>query len=359
MFYFVLRYRQTHKGNGQVQIRTAVLLIIIGFAIGFLSTASYGQMDARPRVIVSTDIGGSDPDDFQSMVHYLMYADRFDTEGLISSPPGAGRKEHIFEVINEYEKDYPNMVSHSSKFPLPDTLRTLAKQGAEEPAPSVGYSNATEGSDWIIRCADSSDSRPLWILVWGSITDVAQAVHDAPRIKDKIRVYFIGSWNTSQDPNARKYLYDNHADLWWIESNSTFRGMYVGGEQGDDLGNVSFVEQHVRHHGALGDYFYGKKADIKMGDTPSVLYLLNGNPDQPTDPHWGGMFRAADHGDQYWTDCTDEQYREKNYDGARTVNMWRENYLRDWQTRMDWAKSPADGKGCICPLAGCMKRISE
>lgn len=31
----------------------------------------------RYRVIVSTDIGGSDPDDFQSMVHYLLYADLF------------------------------------------------------------------------------------------------------------------------------------------------------------------------------------------------------------------------------------------------------------------------------------------
>ena len=29
----------------------------------------------RPRVIVSTDIGGTDPDDFQSMVHLLVYAD--------------------------------------------------------------------------------------------------------------------------------------------------------------------------------------------------------------------------------------------------------------------------------------------
>ena len=37
----------------------------------------------RYRVIVTTDIGGSDPDDFQSMAHYLLYADMFDTEGLI------------------------------------------------------------------------------------------------------------------------------------------------------------------------------------------------------------------------------------------------------------------------------------
>lgn len=42
----------------------------------------------RYRVIVSTDIGGSDPDDYQSIVHYLLYSDIFDTEGLLSSPWG-------------------------------------------------------------------------------------------------------------------------------------------------------------------------------------------------------------------------------------------------------------------------------
>ena len=36
----------------------------------------------RPRVLVSTDIGGTDPDDFQSMVHLLLYADVLDLEGL-------------------------------------------------------------------------------------------------------------------------------------------------------------------------------------------------------------------------------------------------------------------------------------
>jgi hypothetical protein len=40
----------------------------------------------RHRVLVSTDIGGTDPDDFQSLVHLLVYADGFDLEGLVSSP---------------------------------------------------------------------------------------------------------------------------------------------------------------------------------------------------------------------------------------------------------------------------------
>lgn len=37
----------------------------------------------RYRVFVSTDIGGTDPDDFQSMVHLLVYADVFDLESTV------------------------------------------------------------------------------------------------------------------------------------------------------------------------------------------------------------------------------------------------------------------------------------
>jgi len=293
-----------------------------------------------PRVIVSTDIGGNDPDDDQSMVHYFVYADMFDTEGLISSPPYAGRKSDILEVIDEYVTDYNNLNSHSD-FPTPQSLRDVTKQGATGTAPSAGYSSATEGSNWIISRANVADPRPLWILVWGSITDVAQAVHDDPGIKSKIRVYSIGSWNTDQCPYSRDYLYNNHSDMWWIENDSTFRGMYTGGYQSGDYGNSTFVSAHVRYHGALGDYYYSMKPDIKMGDTPSVLYLLNGNPDTPTTSHWGGMFRLESvHTPPIWTDRLEPEYAEGSYDGAKTVNVHRVDYLDDWEIRMDWADAP-------------------
>jgi hypothetical protein len=61
--------------------------------------------EQRPRVIVSTDIGGTDPDDFQCIVHFLVDADMFDVEGLIASPYGAGRREHVLEIIDRYAAD--------------------------------------------------------------------------------------------------------------------------------------------------------------------------------------------------------------------------------------------------------------
>lgn len=288
----------------------------------------------RLRMIVSSDIGGSDPDDHQSLIHVLMYADLFDVEGLVSSPPQAGRVAHILEVIDVYEKDYPRLSRNSATYPTPDALRRVARQGAVDPAPEAGYSDATEGSSWIIERARAKDERPLYVLVWGAITDVAQAVHDAPEIKTKLRVYSIGSWNTAQDRHARQYLFDHHTDLWWIESDSSFRGMYVGGNQEGDLSNQTFLSTHVAGHGALGDFLVGKLNAIKMGDTPSFLYLLAGNPDDPTSDHWGGRFVGNGHGPHYWTDDPDPSLVEGRYPGAKTVNRWREQFLRDWQKRM-------------------------
>lgn len=64
------------------------------------------ETNTRPRVLISTDIGGDDEDDFQSMVHYLVHADLFETEGLVSSPPSAGRAANIIECLDACEADY-------------------------------------------------------------------------------------------------------------------------------------------------------------------------------------------------------------------------------------------------------------
>lgn len=285
-------------------------------------------------MIVSTDIGGSDPDDYQSMVHFLLYADRFEIEGLISSPPHEGRKKHIEEVLDAYAKDYPQL-SQYGDFPTAEELRQVTKQGAVDSLATAKPTELSKGAQWIIQKA-KEDEKPLYVLVWGSITDIAQAVHADPSIKKKLRVYSIGSWNTRLDPNSRDYLYQNHPDLWWIENNTTFRGMYMGGLQGGDYENTAFVEKHVKGHGALGELFWEKKKDIKMGDTPSVLYMLSGNPADPTDESWGGTFVKTAHGPQYWTDNPKPELVENERPGAKTVNRHRKAYLDDWAKRMDW-----------------------
>lgn len=294
------------------------------------------QESARPKVIISTDIGGNDPDDYQSMVHLLVYADRFDIAGIISSPPFAGRKSNIEEVLHAYAADSKKLKRHAEGFPDPQSLFEVTKQGAVHPQKDSTPDTLSEGAQWIIHQARAAGKEPLYILVWGSITDVAQAVHHAPGIKENIRVYSIGSWNTGQDPKSRDLLFNHHPDLWWIENNTTFRGMYMGGFQEGGYSNTTFVENHVKDHGELGNLFWQKKESIKMGDTPSVLYLLHGDPDKPESGSWGGAFVKTGHGDSYWTDNPADSLMENKRPGARTVNRFRQHYLDDWARRMNW-----------------------
>ena len=254
------------------------------------NSASANESPGKPRVIISSDIGGTDPDDFQSMIHYLMYADKFQTEGLISSPYGPGRKSHILKMIDLYEKDYKLLKAHSD-FPSPDQLRQVTKQGAIDGAPLRGWSQPSEGSDWIITCARRGGKQPLWVLVWGGLEDLAQALHDAPDIRDKIHVYFIGGPNKKWTVQAYHYIVTNFPDLWMIESNSTYRGWTLDGNKETGFDNKTFYDTCIRGHGALGNDFgnyYGGM--IKMGDSPSVGYLLSGNFEKPEQPGWGGSY---------------------------------------------------------------------
>lgn len=248
----------------------------------------------RPRVVVSTDVGGTDPDDSQSLVHLLLYADVLDIEGLVSSPWGPGRKEHILEVLDHYAADHPRLATHSARYPSPDALRQVTKQGAVDAALGRGVGRPTEGSEWIVRCARRDDPRPLWVLVWGTIDDLAQALHDDPSIAPRLRVYFIAGPNKKWGLAAYEYVLEHHPDLWIVESNDTYRGWFTGGDQQGDLGNEAFVSRHARGAGALGDFFAGLLGGrIKMGDTPSVAHLLRGTPEDPAQPGWGGRYVRA------------------------------------------------------------------
>jgi hypothetical protein len=126
----------------------------------------------------------------------------------------------------------------------------------------------TEGSEWIVRCGRRADSRPLHVLVWGGIEDLAQALHDAPDILPRRRVYFIGGPNKMWSVDAYNYVEQSHPQLWMVEPNATYRGWFTGGKQSGDLGTAAFVAAHLAGRGALGDYFATHlRGVIKMGDT--------------------------------------------------------------------------------------------
>lgn len=289
---------------------TKTLLSII------LSVLCIGIVEAQnttreyPRILISSDIGGTDPDDNQSMVHLLMYSDMFDIEGLVSSPSfGKGSKEEILRMIDLYEEDYKQLSVTYPRLLSPFYLRSIAKQGRRDEMPLCGYGEPTEGSEWIIKCARRDDPRPLWVLVWGCLEDVAQALHDAPDIAKKIRINWIGGPNKKWGSNSYNYVVTHFPDLWMIEDNSTYRG-FIGSEKDTTYYQSPFWQNCMKGHGVMAEeYQKWYKGNSKMGDTPTLLYLMGpgnlstgqckGDADNPDTPHWGGQFEKINQSPKY------------------------------------------------------------
>lgn len=261
----------------------------------------FAQKTPKPRIIISTDIGGTDPDDNQSMIHLMMYSDLFQIEGLISSPFGKGRKKDLLGMIDLYEKDFPKLKKHNSKLATPDALRAVCKQGEIESAPYSGIRKSSEGSDWIIKCAKKKSNQPLWVLVWGGLEDLAQALHDAPEIESNIKVFWIGGPNKKWSINAYSYIVQNHPNLWTIESNATYRGWFMEDENAPaNMHDAAYYENFIRGRGVMGaDFINYYKGHIKMGDTPSLAYLMNGNPNNPSGESWGGKYTTISHSSRH------------------------------------------------------------
>jgi len=270
---------------------------LLKIIVSSVMTASFSQANAqspvpaKPRVLISTDIGGTDPDDNQSMAHLLMYTDKLDLEGIVSSPSfGNGSADEIRRMISIYEKDYPVLRRHCPELMSPRKLRRITKQGHRGLFPLCGFAKPTEGSKWIVRQARQKSDRPLWVLVWGSLEDVAQALHDAPDIAKRIRVYYIGGPNKKWGVNSYAYIAANFPDLWIIENNASYRGIITNSKDTSRFG-TGFYDYALKGAGNIGaDFINYYKGIVKMGDSPSLLYMLDGDPNNPTRDSWGGSF---------------------------------------------------------------------
>jgi hypothetical protein len=271
--------------------------IFFFFILCSFAVSAQKPVPVKPRVLISTDIGGTDPDDNQSMIHLLMYNDKFSIEGLVSSPSyGKGNKKEILRMIDLYAKDLYKLQKHQKGFATPDYLRSVTKQGRQGAAPFAGYTNATEGSGWIIKCARKKSSQPLWVLVWGGLDDVAQALHDAPDIRNKIKVYWIGGPNKKWSANSYAYIVKNFPGLWFIEVNSSYYGFFSNKGMPDSVKTTAYYDKYISGAGCMGKdfkHYYG--GNVKMGDTPSLLYLMDGDPNNPLKESWGGSFQKFNH----------------------------------------------------------------
>jgi hypothetical protein len=314
----------------------------------------------KARLIVLTDIsslqsGYKEPDDTQSLIRLLLYSNHFNIEGLIATYSdgwkGTVKTEYLEEIVKQYGKVRSNLLEHSTEYPEEEQLLQCIKAGSPYCGlDRIGEGMDTQGSDWIIHTVDKPDPRPIWLIVWGGPTDLAQALWrvkserseaEFKAFSSKIRVYAILDQYDSSGP----WIRENCQDVFYITNYMAFRGMYRDGDQ--NLVSSEWVNHHIiKDHGPLGlsypDYDggdpWGKVTGIKEGDTPSLLYLIPNGLSSPEHPNWGSWGGRFEGEENRYFDAKDEVKGEISEKAA--VYRWRGEYQRSFQARMDWCAKP-------------------
>ena len=303
---------------------------------------------SNTRLIVTTDIGGSDPDDIQSLVHLMVMLNDVDLEGIISQhawvPYGTGADSIINGVIDAYEDVLPNLIVHDKRYPDANVIREMVKTGQPQAAMAcVGEGKDSEGSEWIIKAVDKNDARPLWIAAWSGMNTLAQALwkvshtrspKDVDKFISKLRVYDI----LGQD-DAGAWIAKNYPKLIYIRNKSVY-----GWPKNDE-----WYRKHVQEVGPLGKV-YASRIWATEGDSPSFLYCINNGlncPEHIDYGGWGGRFsciRKENIESMDWVkknNLDEMQYAPylmygASEEGGRAINIWTDDIHNDFMARMAW-----------------------
>ena len=209
------------------------------------------------RTIITQD---AEVDDQNSLRHFLFYANEVDLQGIVQTSskfhwigvPGAVKPEKttkddfeggevsgpfdqpyrwpgtdwMFRVIDDYEKDYKNLVKHADGYPTPDYLRSITKIG------NIGYEGEmeapSEGSELIRKTILDDDERTLYLQVWGGTNTIARALMDIQKeyegkpgwqeLHEKITKKVVITACGEQDPAYRSYVAEQWPGILFVKT---------------------------------------------------------------------------------------------------------------------------------------------
>ena len=362
-------------------MRKFVLVLMAVIGVNALQAA---ENDLKPRLVVCTDIAPADvePDDMESMVRLMAYADMFEIEALITSvgwncdPYPAEWAEYLQRVIEAYRKDVPKLMRRSGQqefmpledenkqqyigyWPSADYVKSRAVMGSIHGGiKAIGADNDSPGSELLIRLADEDDTRPIYVAAWGGANTLAQAIwrvkqtRSAEELKKfvrKFRIYTI----TDQDMQYSMRMNRSYSSHMWLRKEFADDLQFVWDEgtwqEQCELGKRHW-QQHkdnIQGRGALGGEYPTYKWGVE-GDTPSFLYVMPNGLNNPEDPHqcgWAGYHERGMCADSLTTAWTSWQEPVRSISVGYKQRFYPDE-LNDFMARMQWA---AEGKGNLNP----------
>ncbi|TWT87191.1 hypothetical protein Mal64_27290 [Pseudobythopirellula maris] len=291
-------------------IRQAVTLCLAAalFATPFGNTAAAeqqgGEPSPKPRVIVTSD---GEIDDECSMVRFLLYANEWDIEGIVTSSSQYHWQGHswagddwIDPYLDAYAEVQPNLAKHDSRFPTAEFLRARTFLGNVKSEGDMD--EPTPGSQHIVKVLlDDTDDRPIWLQGWGGPNTIARALKTIEEehpgkmatVAAKLRFFFIWEQDTTyQDyirPHWGKYNIPTIISDQFIAVAYHWDKIIPPAER--EFFRGEWMNKYIlKDHGPLCSLYkaHSDGAFRSEGDSPAFLHTIPTGLRNMESPGWGG-----------------------------------------------------------------------
>lgn len=311
-------------------MKKIILLAFCSLLWGITSLFAQSKVQL-PRTIVTTD---GEIDDVDSFIRMLLYSNEYQLEGLIYSSSmwhykGDGKGtlftsememtkkmygpktdlrwpgvRWIQDLVQAYEKVYPNLSLHAKNFPSPQHLNSIIKVG------NIDFEGdmreATEGSDWIKNKLLDKNPAPIYLQAWGGANTIARALKsieeqfssypDWVAIKEAISHKAIIYTIMDQDATYKNYIGKSWPKIRVFYNSFQFACLaypwkrYIAPAVQPYFEGDFMAKNIILNHGALTKMYYSYGDGQKQ---PGDDEHIHGDPTRLTNAQWGS-FKAYD-----------------------------------------------------------------
>lgn len=326
-------------------IKIKTILTAFCCSIFSMTIVANNVSNTKTRVIVTSD---GEIDDECSMVRFLLYANEWDIEGIITSSSQYHWQGHkwagdnwIDPYLEAYKKVYPNLLKHDKNYPTPEYLRKRTVLGNVKSEGDM--EEETAGSELIVKVLlDETDKRPVWLQAWGGTNTIARALKTIEEkhpekmedVANKIRFFFIWEQDNTYQEYIRKHwgkyniltiisdqfiVYFYHWKKYLLEEQQKY---LVG----------SWMNSNIKNgHGDLcALYKSHDNGDFRSeGDSPAYFHVIPTGLRNEEHPDWGGWGgRYVKVRENTWLDPVEEEGYEYPEGRWYTSNAWGRTRLK-------------------------------
>lgn len=287
------------------------LALLLLFLFNQKSIAQSFPTSDKPRIIITAD---PELDDNNSLIRLILYSSDLQIEGLVYASSqfhwtgdGKGTKwfvpgreydrfgmnecpctswrwakgeRFIHDIVEAYEKSYPNLRVHHSDYPDPEHLKSVIRYGNIKF--DGDFSEDTPGSELIREKILDDKPGKLFITAWGGASTIARALYtiqrdfefteDWPEIQSKINRKVVLLPSGDQDDTFASYIRPNWPDIEYRQFRQS-PGYGYGAQIRASPENApyltsSWMKENISDRGSLGELYrvWGDGKQMVEGD---------------------------------------------------------------------------------------------